>query len=71
MLALWRNASPDAFANAWLARAHAPGTALTVHDRPGHSLSGRFEGLDPDGALRLRLDDGRIETVRAGDVALG
>ncbi len=71
MLALWRNASPDAFAHAWLARAHPPGTPLTVHDRPGHSLSGRFEGLDPDGALRLRLGDGRVETVRAGDVALG
>jgi BirA family biotin operon repressor/biotin-[acetyl-CoA-carboxylase] ligase len=34
-------------------------------------VTGRFEGLDPDGALRLRLDDGRVETVRAGDVALG
>jgi len=70
MLTLWRNAAPDAFAHAWLARAHPPGTALIVHDRPGHSVSGRFDGLDPDGALRLRLDDGRIETVRAGDVAL-
>lgn len=71
MLTLWRNAAPDAFAQAWLARAHPPGTPLTVHDRPGHSLCGRFDGLGPDGSLRLRLDDGRVETLRAGDVSVG
>ena len=70
MLSLWRDSPPRAFSHAWLARAHLPGTPLTVHDRPGHSLTGRFEGLEPDGALRLRLDDGRVETIRAGDVAL-
>jgi BirA family biotin operon repressor/biotin-[acetyl-CoA-carboxylase] ligase len=33
-------------------------------------VSGRFDGLEPDGALRLRKDDGGLEIVRAGDVRL-
>ncbi len=37
---------------------------------PGERLSGTFDGLEPDGALRLRLDDGRVERIRAGDVTL-
>ena len=31
---------------------------------------GTFDGLALDGALRLRLPNGRIERVHAGDVAL-
>jgi BirA family biotin operon repressor/biotin-[acetyl-CoA-carboxylase] ligase len=33
-------------------------------------LHGVAEGVDPDGGLVLRLDDGRLETVLAGDVSL-
>jgi BirA family biotin operon repressor/biotin-[acetyl-CoA-carboxylase] ligase len=29
------------------------------------------EGLDSDGALRLRLDDGGLERITAGDVFFG
>jgi biotin-(acetyl-CoA carboxylase) ligase len=29
-----------------------------------------FEGLDSNGALLLRRADGRIDTIRAGDVFL-
>ena len=47
-----------------------PGTRLTVHVGKDETLSGRFAGLEPDGALRLQLDDGSIEVVRAGDVFL-
>jgi BirA family biotin operon repressor/biotin-[acetyl-CoA-carboxylase] ligase len=70
MLIAWRSADPAAFVAAWQHRAHPAGTAITVHSAPGERLSGRFDGLAPDGALRLRLDDGRIETVHAGDVSL-
>ncbi len=37
-------------------------------DLQGHLLVGRIEGLDADGALLLRLDDGRLERILAGDV---
>ena len=70
MLHLWRTSSPEAFAQAWIARAHLPGTRLTVHVSSHETISGRFAGLERDGALRLMLDKGSIELIRAGDVEL-
>ncbi len=70
-LAAWRGADPAAFALAWLARAHPVGTPLMVHNGPGETISGVFDGIDPDGAMRLRLAGGAIERIRAGDVSLG
>ncbi|WP_309611494.1 biotin--[acetyl-CoA-carboxylase] ligase [Sphingomonas sp.] len=70
MLSLWRSSEPAAFAQAWLARAHAIGTPLDVHSGPGKRIAGRFDGLEADGALRLRLDGGAVEVIRAGDVDL-
>lgn len=70
MLRLWRGSSVDSFAKAWLARAHLPGTRLTVHIAADERLAGRFAGLEEDGALRLMLDDGCIQVVRAGDITL-
>jgi BirA family biotin operon repressor/biotin-[acetyl-CoA-carboxylase] ligase len=70
MLDLWRTSEPEAFAKAWLARAHPIGTKLTIHSAPGETTAGKFDGIEPDGALRLRRDDGEIDIVRAGDVEL-
>ena len=36
-----------------------------------NTVSGIAEGLDPDGALRLRLQDGALERITAGDVFFG
>jgi BirA family biotin operon repressor/biotin-[acetyl-CoA-carboxylase] ligase len=55
---------------AWLARAHPLGSTLTVHSTINEKVTGRFDGLEPDGALRLRRDDGMIDIIRAGDVEL-
>ena len=38
---------------------------------PNRTLTGVAEGMDPDGALRLRLDDGGLERITAGDVFFG
>jgi BirA family transcriptional regulator, biotin operon repressor / biotin---[acetyl-CoA-carboxylase] ligase len=70
MLGLWRASEPASLAQAWLARAHPIGTELTVHSSPDSTISGRFDGVEPDGALRLRRDDGSIDIIRAGDVEL-
>jgi BirA family biotin operon repressor/biotin-[acetyl-CoA-carboxylase] ligase len=70
LLTAWRSAEPVAFADAWALRAHPVGTSITVHSAPGERLSGTFDGLAPDGSLRLRLDDGRVERIHAGDVTL-
>ena len=69
MLPLWRNSEPEAFASAWLARAHPVGTHLTVHSGRDEKVSGTFDGIEPDGALRLRREGG-IDVIRAGDVEL-
>ena len=71
LLALWRSAESSALVRAWQERAHLPGTRLTVHVGKDETLGGRFAGLEMDGALRLMLDDGTIEVVRAGDINLG
>ncbi len=71
LLLLWRSATSDALARAWLARAHPVGTKLTVHVAKDETVAGRFVGIELDGALRLALDDGRLEVVRAGDVSVG
>ena len=68
---LWRSSDPGLIARAWLARAHPVGTQLTVHLGNREMISGRFAGLEDDGALRLeRTDNGEIEIVRAADVSL-
>lgn len=71
LLAAWRAADPARFALAWLARAHPIGTSLEVHSGPGERVTGTFDGIEPDGAMRLRRDDGSIDTIRAGDTYLG
>jgi len=70
LLGLWRTSDSAALARAWQERAHPVGTRLTVHLSKDEVIAGRFAGLDRDGALRLTLDDGSIEIVRAGDVSL-
>lgn len=70
MLEIWRSSEPSVLVRAWLPRAHLPGTRLTVHVGKDEMISGRFAGLEPDGALRLMRDDGTIDIVRAGDVEL-
>jgi BirA family biotin operon repressor/biotin-[acetyl-CoA-carboxylase] ligase len=71
LLALWRSSESSALVRAWQERAHLPGTRLAVHVGQDDTLSGRFAGLEMDGALRLMLDDGTIEVVRAGDIFPG
>jgi BirA family biotin operon repressor/biotin-[acetyl-CoA-carboxylase] ligase len=70
LLQLWRESEPSMVAKAWLARAHPIGTRLKVHSSSDELVRGRFEGIDPDGALRLRRDNGELEIVRAGDISL-
>jgi BirA family biotin operon repressor/biotin-[acetyl-CoA-carboxylase] ligase len=70
LLQLWRASEPALLTHAWMARAHPVGTQMAVHGGDAELVRGRFDGLDPDGALRLRLDDGSLELVRAGDVEL-
>ena len=71
LLNVWRSSEPAQIAQAWMARAHPVGTPLEVHSGPDERLGGTFEGVEPDGALRLRQTNGVVAVVRAGDVYLG
>ena len=69
-LSRWREFGTGPIFARWLAAAHPEGTPLSVHDGAGARVSGRFAGLEEDGALRLRLDDGSVRAIHAGDVEL-
>ncbi|HWI84951.1 MAG TPA: biotin--[acetyl-CoA-carboxylase] ligase [Sphingomonas sp.] len=64
-LGRWRGEGLAPIRGRWLLRAHPVGSVIRTGD-----AEGLFEGIDHDGALLLRRADGRIETVRAGDVFL-
>lgn len=52
---------------AWCARAELG----VMRAQPGgEPVEGEFDGLEPDGGLRLRLHSGERATIRAGDVEL-
>ena len=63
----WATAGFGAIRQRWLA--HAAGIGDRIAARLGtETLEGRFEGLAGDGALELRLDDGSLRPVHAGEV---
>jgi BirA family transcriptional regulator, biotin operon repressor / biotin---[acetyl-CoA-carboxylase] ligase len=64
---LWAVAGFEPIAEAWTARAHGLGQPCSAR-LPGETIDGVAEGLDVDGALRLRLPDGTLRRITAGDV---
>ena len=68
-LGRWRSEGLGPIRDRWLLAAHPVGTALTA-DASGRRLDGLFDGLDRAGALRLRLADGSVHVIHAGDVFL-
>jgi BirA family transcriptional regulator, biotin operon repressor / biotin---[acetyl-CoA-carboxylase] ligase len=67
---LWQWKRGERFATIradWLKRAGGLGRELRVH-LAERELIGRFEALDATGQLLLRLPDGRIEAITAGDI---
>ena len=64
---LWEGEGFAAVAAAWTARAHGLGR-LCVARLPHETVEGVAEGLDADGALRLRTSDGAVRRITAGDV---
>jgi BirA family biotin operon repressor/biotin-[acetyl-CoA-carboxylase] ligase len=69
-LAVWRGQGLIAIRDAWLAAAHPVGTALSVRLPDGRAWDGLFDGLDPVGALILRLASGERHVIHAADVFL-
>lgn len=66
----WRNAGLAPLVRRWLDVAHAVGTPLSVSEPGGTFLAGTFDGIDDAGTLRLRMPDGNVRSIQAGDVKL-
>ncbi len=64
----WRSDGLAPLIARWTERAHPQGTMLTMTEGADAGLTGAFAGLDPSGALRLRLDNGSLHLVTAGEV---
>ncbi|OYX30064.1 MAG: biotin--[acetyl-CoA-carboxylase] ligase [Caulobacterales bacterium 32-69-10] len=68
--AVWEEGGLAPVLDAWLARsAGIPGPCIARLS--GETLLGAAEGLDLDGALRLRLANGTMRRISAGDVFFG
>ncbi len=63
----WRGGGMELIVAEWTARAHPVGTPLHVSEQ---GIDGFFDGLAPDGALRLRREGGEVMLIHAGDVEL-
>jgi BirA family biotin operon repressor/biotin-[acetyl-CoA-carboxylase] ligase len=67
-LAQWRRgAGFQSIRTDWIERATGIGEEKRVR-LLNHDLVGRFEALDERGRLLLRLADGTLQTITAGDV---
>lgn len=67
----WRSYGLEPLVRRWQVAGHPPGTPLTVAPPGEEPLAGTFDGLEADGALRLRLADGTSRVMHAGDVFFG
>lgn len=65
----WGSEGFAALRDLWLSKAHPKDSAMSV--KVGEQLeNGFFHDIDARGNLRLRLDNGEIKTITAGDVYL-
>ncbi|MDP1599496.1 biotin--[acetyl-CoA-carboxylase] ligase [Phenylobacterium sp.] len=68
--AAWEREGFGPIAAAWTSYAHGLGQPCEAR-LPNQTHRGVAEGLDADGALRLRLDDGAVLRITAGDIFFG
>ena len=66
----WRTYGLEPLIRSWTAAGTPHGTIVDVHEPDGGRVQGAFDGLEPDGSMRLRLADGQTRVIHAGDVML-
>jgi BirA family biotin operon repressor/biotin-[acetyl-CoA-carboxylase] ligase len=67
---VWREQGFGNVRDAWLARAAGLGTRIRARLQ-NEEISGVFEGIDEQGALVLRVGEGKTRVIAAGDVFFG
>lgn len=69
LLTQWRLYGFVPLRDAWLDRSvHQPGSPIIARLSDGVELYGSYDGIDADGPLRLRLSDGSVQLIHAGDI---
>lgn len=66
----WRNFGLEPLIRRWESVAHPLGTPLRVVAPGDGIVEGSYDGLQPDGALTIRLADGTSRAIHAGDVTI-
>lgn len=66
----WRTFGLEPLIRRWDAAAHPLGTPLRAGEGGETALSGTYAGLAADGALQLRLADGTLRAIHAGEINL-
>ncbi len=66
----WRTFGLEPLIRRWDAAAHPLGTPLRAGEGCETALSGTYAGLAADGALQLRLADGTLRAIHAGEINL-
>lgn len=66
----WRTYGLEPMIKRWDAAAHPIGTLLRSGDGGGGAIEGAFAGLGGDGSLQLRLADGSVRAIHAGEINL-
>ena len=69
-MGVWEQGGFSAIADAWTIRAYGLGEPCIAR-LALETVAGIAEGLDADGALRLRLPDASVRRITAGDVFFG
>ncbi|QNE04374.1 biotin--[acetyl-CoA-carboxylase] ligase [Croceicoccus marinus] len=69
-LASWRSSGLHQTLAQWTQRGPIVGTRLVVNPATEDRLTGQYRGLDPAGALLLRLAGGADRAIHAGEVEL-
>ena len=69
-LGRWRAYGLPSVIARWLTLGHPLGTQLTLGEPNEAGLEGNFAGLTEGGLLQLRLGDGSLQIVNAGEVRL-
>jgi BirA family biotin operon repressor/biotin-[acetyl-CoA-carboxylase] ligase len=64
----WQEDGTAALAAHWMDVAAHRGMLIEVHQSDGQTVCGIFETLDADGGMMLRLADGELKKMMAGDV---
>jgi len=66
----WREQGLAPIITQWDQRGPPPGTRIRAALSEDKTLDGRFAGLNQDGSLQIRLDDGTLHAIHAGEVSL-